>query len=69
MFKNQSFSENSPQLPSISSPPTSFESCSVGNGGCQHACTMTASRNTITCICRIGYELHSDGKRCIGKCT
>ncbi|XP_042905263.1 bone morphogenetic protein 1 [Parasteatoda tepidariorum] len=37
-----------------------------GDHGCEHECTNTLG--AYKCECRIGYELHSDGKKCEDAC-
>jgi hypothetical protein len=44
-----------------------FDECLGENHGCQHICVNTLGG--YKCDCRIGYELHSDGKRCEGLST
>ncbi|PVD37829.1 hypothetical protein C0Q70_00431 [Pomacea canaliculata] len=44
----------------------SFDECTVSNHGCDHICVNTLG--SYKCECRIGYELHSDGKRCEDAC-
>ena len=39
----------------------------MNNGRCDHTCTDTQSG--ISCSCRNGYRLLSDGKSCKGKAT
>ena len=39
--------------------------CSKDNGGCSHVCNNTDG--SFCCSCRNGYELHSNGKSCIGR--
>ncbi len=47
--------------PLVDSPST----CSIGNGGCSHKCTMTKAG--AVCSCSIGFELNSkDKKTCTG---
>uniref|UniRef100_T1L6A2 CUB domain-containing protein n=1 Tax=Tetranychus urticae TaxID=32264 RepID=T1L6A2_TETUR len=43
-----------------------FDECSSGNHGCDHICVNTLGG--YRCECRIGYELHSDGKKCENAC-
>ncbi len=38
--------------------------CSANNGGCSHNCTDT--QGSFQCSCRVGYQLTSDTKTCIG---
>ncbi|XP_043211377.1 tolloid-like protein 2 [Amphibalanus amphitrite] len=45
---------------------TELDECSGPNHGCEHNCVNT--RGSFRCSCRIGYELHSDGKRCEEAC-
>lgn len=44
-----------------------INSCTVGNGGCQHNCvqlTVTQHR----CQCRPEFQLQEDGRRCVREC-
>lgn len=41
-----------------------YDECSRINHGCAQTCTNTLG--SYMCTCRIGYELHSDGKSCEG---
>ncbi|XP_076463979.1 tolloid-like protein 1 [Babylonia areolata] len=43
-----------------------FDECTSPNHGCDHICVNTMG--SYKCECRIGYELHSDGKRCEDAC-
>ncbi|BFZ17237.1 hypothetical protein BsWGS_20276 [Bradybaena similaris] len=43
-----------------------FDECSRDDHGCDHDCVNTLG--SYRCSCRIGYELHSDGKRCEDAC-
>ncbi|KAK7089216.1 hypothetical protein V1264_024620 [Littorina saxatilis] len=43
-----------------------FDECSLPTHGCDHICDNTLG--SYKCECRIGYELHSDGKRCEDAC-
>ncbi|XP_037084279.1 tolloid-like protein 2 [Pollicipes pollicipes] len=45
---------------------TELDECSGDAHGCEHSCINT--RGSFKCACRIGYELHSDGKRCEEAC-
>ncbi|XP_059152837.1 tolloid-like protein 1 isoform X2 [Physella acuta] len=42
------------------------DECSSEEHGCDHECVNTLG--SYRCSCRIGYELHSDGKRCEDAC-
>lgn len=41
-----------------------FDECKTTDHGCEHECVNTLG--TYECACKIGYELHSDGKHCEG---
>lgn len=45
--------------------------CGVGRGGCEHICVLSHQSDNgglgYRCKCRMGYDLHADGKRCFGK--
>ena len=41
-----------------------FDECASLDHGCEHSCVNTLGG--YECQCRIGFELHSDGKRCEG---
>ena len=43
---------------------TEFDECASLDHGCEHSCVNTLGG--YECQCRIGFELHSDGKRCEG---
>ncbi|XP_076459085.1 tolloid-like protein 1 [Babylonia areolata] len=43
-----------------------FDECTLPTHGCDHVCVNTLG--SYKCECRIGYELHSDGKRCEDAC-
>lgn len=43
-----------------------FDECSENDHGCDHECVNTLGG--YRCECRIGYELHSDGKKCEDAC-
>ncbi|KAK0168286.1 hypothetical protein PV327_002110 [Microctonus hyperodae] len=43
-----------------------FDECALTDHGCQHDCINTLGG--YECSCRIGYELHSDGKHCEDAC-
>ncbi|XP_074593288.1 protein tolkin-like [Brevipalpus obovatus] len=43
-----------------------FDECSSKDHGCDHECVNTLGG--YRCECRIGYELHSDGKTCENAC-
>lgn len=42
-----------------------IDECKTTAHGCEHECVNTLG--TYECSCKIGYELHSDGKHCEGK--
>ena len=45
-----------------------YDECShASEHGCEHECFNTLGG--YSCQCRIGYELHSDEKRCESKCS
>ena len=39
--------------------------CLTDNGGCEQTCVD--SLKSFTCLCRSGYTLAADGRRCNGK--
>ena len=41
-----------------------FDECATDTHGCHHRCVNTLGG--FKCECDIGYELHSDGKKCEG---
>lgn len=45
--------------------------CSVDRGGCEQICVLSHRSDNgglgYRCKCRLGYDLHADGKRCMGK--
>ncbi|XP_061711471.1 bone morphogenetic protein 1 [Cydia pomonella] len=43
-----------------------FDECSIIDHGCSHSCVNTLGG--YECACDIGYELHSDGKKCENAC-
>ncbi|XP_067928524.1 bone morphogenetic protein 1-like [Watersipora subatra] len=43
-----------------------YDECQTSDHGCQHTCINTLG--SYRCECRIGYELHSDGKKCEDAC-
>lgn len=43
-----------------------FDECVLTDHGCEHNCTNTLGG--YECSCKIGYELHSDGKHCEDAC-
>ncbi|EEB19379.1 conserved hypothetical protein [Pediculus humanus corporis] len=43
-----------------------FDECKTTDHGCEHECVNTLG--TYECACKIGYELHSDGKHCEDAC-
>ena len=42
-----------------------YDECATDHHGCDHICVNTLG--SFKCECKIGYELHSDGKKCEGK--
>lgn len=42
-----------------------YDECKTDAHGCDHFCVNTLG--SFTCQCKLGYELHSDGKKCEGK--
>ena len=44
-----------------------YDECATDIHGCDHVCVNTLG--SFKCECKIGYELHSDGKKCEGKQT
>ena len=42
-----------------------YDECLKDNHGCGHICVNTLGG--FRCECEIGYELHSDGKKCEGR--
>lgn len=42
-----------------------YDECDTGEHGCDHECVNTLG--SFKCECKIGYELHSDGKKCEGE--
>ncbi|KAJ1527940.1 hypothetical protein ONE63_007873 [Megalurothrips usitatus] len=44
-----------------------FDECTKSDHGCEHKCVNTLGG--YECKCDIGYELHSDNKKCEGLCT
>lgn len=43
-----------------------IDECALGTHGCQQICINTMG--SYKCDCRLGFELHSDGKRCENAC-
>ncbi|XP_008211528.1 bone morphogenetic protein 1 [Nasonia vitripennis] len=43
-----------------------FDECALTDHGCEHDCINTLGG--FECSCKIGYELHSDGKHCEDAC-
>ena len=43
-----------------------YDECATSDHGCEHECINTLGG--YKCQCRIGFELHSDGKRCEDAC-
>ena len=41
-----------------------YDECATDKHGCDHVCVNTLG--SFKCECKIGYELHSDGKKCEG---
>lgn len=41
-----------------------YDECATDDHGCGHICVNTLG--SYKCECKIGYELHSDGKKCEG---
>uniref|UniRef100_A0A672MY84 Low-density lipoprotein receptor-related protein 2-like n=1 Tax=Sinocyclocheilus grahami TaxID=75366 RepID=A0A672MY84_SINGR len=45
--------------------------CGANRGGCEHICVLSHRTDNgglgYRCRCRMGYDLHADGKRCLGK--
>uniref|UniRef100_A0AAX7UFW3 EGF-like domain-containing protein n=1 Tax=Astatotilapia calliptera TaxID=8154 RepID=A0AAX7UFW3_ASTCA len=45
--------------------------CSVDRGGCEQICVLSHRSDNgglgYRCKCRMGYDLHADGKRCLGR--
>ena len=50
----------------MSDAPLVETSCDVNNGGCDHVCSDTGMG--VSCHCREGYRLLSDGATCQGMC-
>ena len=44
--------------------PVEIDECASGSHGCEQTCTNTMG--SYTCGCQLGYELHSDGRKCEG---
>lgn len=49
----------------IASDPPDVDECLVLNGTCEHICVNT--RGSFQCSCRPGYQLHIDGRTCVGQ--
>lgn len=43
-----------------------YDECATDHHGCDHICVNTLG--SFKCECKIGYELHSDGKKCEDAC-
>lgn len=43
-----------------------YDECAEGNHGCEHSCVNILGG--YKCECRIGFELHSDGRQCEAAC-
>ncbi|KAJ8318436.1 hypothetical protein KUTeg_003527 [Tegillarca granosa] len=43
-----------------------YDECATDDHGCDHICVNTLG--SFKCECKIGYELHSDGKKCEDAC-
>ncbi|XP_053392429.1 tolloid-like protein 1 isoform X5 [Mercenaria mercenaria] len=43
-----------------------YDECATNKHGCDHECVNTLG--SFKCECKIGYELHSDGKKCEDAC-
>ncbi|KAK3090758.1 hypothetical protein FSP39_014380 [Pinctada imbricata] len=43
-----------------------YDECATDRHGCDHICVNTLG--SFKCECKIGYELHSDGKKCEDAC-
>ncbi|XP_064618038.1 tolloid-like protein 1 isoform X2 [Liolophura sinensis] len=43
-----------------------YDECKTDAHGCDHFCVNTLG--SFTCQCKLGYELHSDGKKCEDAC-
>lgn len=45
--------------------------CGVDRDGCEQICILSHRSDNqglgYRCRCRMGYDLHADGKRCVGK--
>lgn len=45
--------------------------CSEDRGGCEQICVLSHRSDNgglgYRCKCRLGYDLHADGKKCFGK--
>lgn len=59
---------NPPATTATTNPPTTeaLRSCSVDNGGCDHVCSQRGTSG-VSCSCRQGYRLHTDGQSCMGR--
>lgn len=49
----------------IASYPPDVDECLVLNGTCEHICVNT--QGSFQCSCRPGYQLHIDGRTCVGQ--
>lgn len=45
--------------------------CGADKGGCEQICVLSHRTDNgglgYRCKCRMGFDLHADGKRCVGK--
>uniref|UniRef100_A0A8C9T919 Low density lipoprotein receptor-related protein 2a n=1 Tax=Scleropages formosus TaxID=113540 RepID=A0A8C9T919_SCLFO len=45
--------------------------CGTNKGGCEHICVLSHQTDNdglgYRCRCQLGYDLHADGKRCMGR--
>ena len=59
---------NTPTTSATTNPPATeaVRSCSVDNGGCDHVCSQRGTSG-VSCSCRQGYRLHTDGQSCMGR--
>lgn len=47
------------------SDPPDVDECLAPNGTCEHICVNTLG--SFQCSCRPGYQLHIDGRTCVGQ--